>query len=169
MSNETFDEFTDEAPKSKSPVLLIGIGVLLLAGNGAAAFFMMGDGGEPTESAAPAAVAEEAPLAFDPGAEPGPMMQLEPFVLNLDEPERARYLRLSTSLELETEDAMSALQARMPRLRDRFISHLSSQSVAGLSSAEDKDRLREELLEITRGLVGARAVRAVYFTEFIIQ
>lgn len=169
MSDETFDEFTDEAPKSKKPLLLIGLGVLLLAGNGAAAFFFMG-GNDDAEAATPAvAAADEAPLAFDPGAEPGPMMPLEPFVLNLDEPERARYLRLSVNLELENDDAGSALQARMPRLRDRFISHLSSQSVAGLSSAEDKDRLRGELLDIARGMAGARAVRAVYFTEFIIQ
>lgn len=168
MAEETFDEFTDAAPKSKKPILFIVLGAVLLLGNGAAAFFFMSQGGGEAE-AAPAAPAPEEPLAFDPGAEPGPMMQLEHFVLNLDEPERARYLRIAVNLELESEDATAILQARMPRLRDRYISHLSSQSVAGLSSADDKDRLREELLEIARSMSGPRAIRAVYFTEFIIQ
>jgi flagellar protein FliL len=168
MAEEAFDEFTDATPKSKKPLLFIVLGAVLLLGNGAAAFFFMSQGSGEAE-AAPVAAEPEAELAFDPGAEPGPMMPLEHFVLNLDEPEHARYLRVAVNLELENDEATAIVQARMPRLRDRYISHLSSQSVAGLSSIEDKDRLREELLEIARSMSGPRAIRAVYFTEFIIQ
>lgn len=171
MSDDQFDEFSEEIPKKSNTTLILMIGVAVLAVNGIVAFMVIGGGGSDAEAQTPAATAPAAEAApvFDPGAEPGPMVALEPFVLNLDEPERARYLRISVGLELSDEEAVAAVDARMPRIRDQYIRHLSSQSVSGLSSGEDKDRVREELLTLTRNLVQPSAIRAVYFTEFIIQ
>lgn len=172
MSDEQFDEFTDEAPKKSNKMLFILIGVAVVAINGGVAFMMMG-GDDEADAAAQAPVAAEpgaeAMPVFDPSAEPGPMVALAPFVLNLDEPERARYLRIAVGLELANDESVEAVNSRMPRIRDQYIRHLSSQTVSGLSSGEDKDRVREELLSITRNLVNPAAIRAVYFTEFIIQ
>ncbi|MFT4703096.1 MAG: flagellar FliL protein [Bradymonadia bacterium] len=169
MADETFDEFSEEGGKKK-PVLLIALGVLVLAGNGAFAFTMINKGDDAEGADTEVAVEVAAQLdVFDPMADPGPIVSLEPFVINLDEPERARYLRVALGIELADEAGVERTSSRMPRLRDRYISHLASQNASGLSSTEDKDRLREELLTIARETVAPAQARAIYFTEFIIQ
>ena len=148
------DEETTEDGGGKGGLVTIVLLVLVLANLGLTAFMMLsGPGGGDAE------VSEE----------PGPILPLEPFVINLDEPGADRYLRLTIALEIDEEDTGELVTTRTPILRDSFLAHLSSQQVETLKTKESKERLREELAVLARDVVSDTAIRNVYFTEFIIQ
>lgn len=192
MSDEvTQDELEDlkdmsAASGSKKKLLLI-VGLLFVVCNiGWGAAFMMSSEGAaeaaaPPEEGATAEGAqedgEEAPADKDGEAsesketvkKPGPMLKLDPFVVNLDEPRGAHYLRVAIELEVKDEDALPVVEERMVVLRDRFISALSSKRLSDLTRPQDKEALREELLDLSREATGKRLVKGVYFTEFLTQ
>lgn len=106
-----------------------------------------------------------------PGARPavGPIYRLDPFVVNLADVGRSRFLRVVLQLELDGSAAASELDALGPRVRDAILTLLSSKSSAELATVGDRERLRSEILHRLNGLLSGGAVVQVYFTEFLVQ
>lgn len=163
---EEIDELEDMPAKGSSTKTIIIVAILVLLSNGiwAGLFFVTQNNSTGAEAAA-----AEPPPDKAPSAEPGPLHELEPFVVNLNEPEGTSYLRVKINLELESESSKKELESRMVQLRDGYISLLSSQSVAQLRTIEDKNRLRADLLKSAQDIVSKRHIRAVYFTDFMMQ
>ncbi len=156
------DETPPTPPTSKALVpLLLGVVVLLLLSNGAWAVFLVSQA-NPSE---PSQDSESS----TPAAEMGPMVSLEPLVVNLNEPGSPRYLRVSITLELRDERARKDLQDRKIPLRDAILRHLSDLDTERLQSAQDKSRLQLELLAISEELFSSPIIQGIYFTEFMIQ
>ena len=98
----------------------------------------------------------------------GPLERLEPFVVNLDEPV-ARYLRTTLTLELESHDAVDAVEHSLHPLRDMILAYLSGLHVADTLGTRGRDKLRGELIAKIEHLIGPHQVRRIFFTEFVIQ
>lgn len=106
------------------------------------------------------------------GEKKGPL--IEPFVVNLADPGSRRYLRLNIKLELKKPDESEPLlEARMPQVRDTVLLLLSSKTSDQLLNPEGKLTLRQELIgQLNKVLKKKRlkkAVKNLYFTEFLIQ
>lgn len=185
---EELEDFEELATGNSKKKMLVIVGILFVVCNiGWGAAFLFSDKGAaeaaspPAEGAqadSPDAADEDAP-AGDEADEPddksdksrktGPMLKLDPFVVNLDEPRGSHYLRVAIELEVKDEDTLPQVEERMVVLRDRFISALSSKRLADLTRPQDKEALRDELLDLSREATGKRMVRGVYFTEFLTQ
>jgi flagellar FliL protein len=186
------------AKKGGRLVLFAAVGGALLVGAAAGAgVLMLRGGGEPpaahAESAEPAAepgVEEALDGAADPHAAAeghgdaqasagdghgggahaaGATYKLDPFIVNINDRERDRYLKLRAELELGKDAAADALEKRNPEVRDLVISLLSSKSFEEIRTIEGKNFLREEIIVRLNALVGAGSVRKVFFTEFVVQ
>lgn len=184
---EDLEDLDELAAKGSKKKLVIIAGLLFVVCNiGWGAAFLLTDKGSAEAAAPPSEAAQAEEPGDGDGAEAdkgeadkdeedsrsrktGPMLKLDPFVVNLDEPRGSHYLRVAIELELKDEEVKTEVEERMVVLRDRFISALSSKRLSDLTRPQDKEALRDELLDLSREATGKRMIRGVYFTEFLTQ
>ena len=159
--NENMDIEGDEAqaPK-KSPMVMIlaGVIVLLLAGGGA--FFFLKGG--TSEAAAAETEAETEKL--------GTLVQMESFILNLNEAKYTRYQKNRFSVEHGNDELKAVLDERKDVVRDRVLTYLSGLSVDEVRGSEPKETIREAVTQkINEACNTEDGVRSVLFTEFVVQ
>jgi flagellar FliL protein len=152
----------EAAPKKKKKGLIIIIAaVLLLAVGGGAAWFFLKP--KPQEEAAPKKVVKKPEF-----------MSIEPwFTVNLTSGGDDRYLQAGLVLEITDPKAQEAIKAKMPLLRSGILLLLSGKSAKELLTAEGKEKLASEVLELIRGKLDVappeNGVEAVHFSVFVIQ
>ena len=102
------------------------------------------------------------------------VMHLEPFVVNLADPEDNRFLRVGIDLGLE--NPLSAKEGKggegevpIARIRDCILAVLSTWHADALLAPEGKQKLKDDLVHALRGRVPELGVREVYFTDFLVQ
>jgi flagellar protein FliL len=154
-----------EAPKAKSKkklLIIIAVAVLVVLGGGG--FFAMKMLGGGAEDAGGAEKVEE-----EDDGKPVELLSFEPFVVNLLDNSGTRYLKVSVNLDLKGVTVEEASRKKV-QMSDSIIILLSSKSYADVGSVEGKYELREEMASRINQILpkGAR-VKAVYFTEFVIQ
>ncbi|MEM1348303.1 MAG: flagellar basal body-associated FliL family protein [Myxococcota bacterium] len=177
MSEEVEElEDLDLVRPGPSPMkLLIIFGVLFVLSNGVwgALFFLQGDSAQaatPGEQSKAQEADPDAPsIPEDELNKPGPVVDMDPYVVNLNEANGGHYLRATIKLEIDREETREAVDMRKVMIRDEFLSILSSKQMRELQTIEDRTKLREELLAAARGVTSRRAIQAVYFTEFLTQ
>ncbi len=99
----------------------------------------------------------------------GRIFPLEPFVVNITDRDRDRFLKLKTEIELSDDAVAPEMEQRLPQIRDLIISLLGSKSFDDVRSIEGKNFLREELLLRINSLLVSGKAEAIYFTEFVVQ
>jgi len=99
----------------------------------------------------------------------GKIVPLEPFVVNISDRERDRFLKVKTEIELSSNDVAAELQQRLPQIRDLIISLLGAKSFDEVRSIEGKNFLREEMLLRINSLLVTGKAKSIYFTEFVVQ
>jgi flagellar FliL protein len=151
---------TPSAPKTSKAVL--GLLVLNIAATGFVTFKIV------TTPPAAAATAHEAPPPPPTAEVTGPVVALDPFVVNLDEPGTARYLKVTLQLEL-LHDAEASLTKSKELVRDAILGYLSGLHVKDTLGAEAKDKIRGELMARLEKLIGPNKVRRMFFQEFVVQ
>jgi len=164
MADETATEAAPAKAGSGKKMMMLGlVGVLLLGGGGAAAWFFMGGQKEESEKHA----------KNDPGEEhaeePGPVMELEPFLLNLADRDELRFLKVSIKLELDRPEEKTDYQNKIPAIRDALLVLLSSKESQLLRTVNGKRRIREEIMTRVNGVMSKGKIANVFFTDFIIQ
>ncbi|MFO7761328.1 MAG: flagellar basal body-associated FliL family protein [Thermodesulfobacteriota bacterium] len=156
-----------EEPKKKSKLIffvIIGVVLMLIAGGGFFAyteFFSSPLDREKGENGQP--VDEEALKPV------GDMFTLEPFVVNLADPQGDRYLKLKISMEVKEPKAVQRAEKLSPRLRDIVIMMISSLAFEEVMTPEGKLRIREELRTRFNRVLKPYKVENIYFSEFVIQ
>ncbi|MEO6777445.1 MAG: flagellar basal body-associated FliL family protein [Kofleriaceae bacterium] len=151
-----------KAPKSGTSPIVMALLVLNLGASGFGVFKLM--------TASPAAAATIAPLEEKPGKEiTGPVVALDPFVVNLDEPGNARYLKMTVQLELVNEKDAEVIEKSKQVIRDEVLSYLSGLHVKDTLGATAKDTIREALMKRLEAIVGEHKVRRMFFQEFMVQ
>lgn len=159
---------TEEGTKKKGKLKWILLALLLLILGGAGYFgytyFLGGDGQEEEKQ-------EETPEEAAPEVDPDKtqIVDLEPFVVNLNDPLGRRYLRTTLKVEVIDSQAAQDVEKHMARVRDSIILLLSSKSYSQLDTMEKKIRLRNEIVERLNQFIGQGRVVRVYFSEFVIQ
>lgn len=99
----------------------------------------------------------------------GPIYPMDSFIVNLNEPQGRRYLKVKIALEMDSEKLKSEMDERLPEFRDGIITLLSSKSYKDISDYSGKYQLRQEILNMINGYLKSGKIRNVYFTEFIVQ
>ena len=173
------EEAQGEEGKKKKPLLLIIVAVNVLLAGGAAAFIFMRGGGE-------APPAEGAPA--DGGSDPdgdgadgmsasgkgaaraqGPLVEFAPIVVNLNEPEGARYLKIQIFVQLANDKFSDDVERAKPIVRDAFIRELSDLNFRQTMGNKAKLAIKRRLLKRFNESMGADAAVDIHITQFIVQ
>jgi flagellar protein FliL len=159
MSDEPLKPAAPPAAKPSKAVL--GLLILNVAATAFVAFKVL--------TAEPAHAAPVRTVSENPSAEvTGPVIALDPFVVNLDEPGTSRYLKIKLEMELFPKGE-AALNKSKQLVRDAILSHLSGLHLKDTLGAEAKDRLRQDLMAKLGKLLGNDKIRRMFFQEFVVQ
>lgn len=151
---------------------LIGIGLaVVLAGGGLAAY--LSTGAEPEAEASGEIGEDGAATVNDPDfLTSSGIHRVEPFLVNLADQDKQRFLRAEFQLvlkELRDQEAIEESEVAKATIRHTTINLLSSKTSTEIEGHEARDQLREELrTEIQKALQGIK-VSDVLLTDFIIQ
>jgi flagellar FliL protein len=101
------------------------------------------------------------------------VMHLDPFVVNLADPEGERFLHVGIDLGLEQtppeHSTGSQSDTPLARTRDAILMILTTCKADSLLAPDGKSKLKTDLVKALRENVPGLAVREVYFTEFLVQ
>ncbi len=163
---ETSAEAGAEQKSSKKMLIIIIAAVVILLGGGAAAFFLL-KGEAPQSATAPAPdAAATAPVA---NGTIGPMVEIEPFIINILDEEGTRYLKAAITLETNNDPVVEEITQRMPQIRDAILLLVGNKTFGELADLQGKLQLRSELRERLNKLLSGGRVQKIYFTEFVVQ
>lgn len=147
----------------KKRVILLLVFVVLVAGVAGVAYVAY------DTWVAPRAASDAAPPPPLPKVTLGPVYPVEPFMVNLADPGRPRFLKVVLQLELDSSAVVTELDGLKPKVRDSLLTLLSSKGSADLATVADKERLRNEIIHRLNAFLSAGRVVEVYFTEFVVQ
>jgi len=154
----------DAAPKKN--VLLIALVAVNMVGMlaiGAYIALRPAGGPEAGGEGAHGAAAHEEP------EEAGPMLELESLIVNLQEGPGGQYLKITTQLEIASEEEAEHVTARLVPIKDGMITYLSALTAEQVTGPEHMEQVREHILGLAHAAAGEERVRRVYFTEYLVQ
>jgi len=99
----------------------------------------------------------------------GPIVSYDPFVVNLDEPGTARYLKVTIQLELADHKAEETFEKSKQPIRDAILSHLSGLHIKDTLGATAKEGIRTDLAAKIEKVVGPGKMKRLFFSEFVLQ
>lgn len=149
-------------PAPKPPKVVLG---LLAMNLGLSAFIVF----KMVTGAAHATAATAQPPSPPTREVVGPLVVLEPFLVNLDEPGSPRYLKLQIQVELLDGGAVKVFDKNKTLVRDEVLGYLSGLTVASTLGADNKNQIRSELERRVAELIGKERVRRIVFAEFVVQ
>ncbi len=162
MSDEPAKKAEPVGSKPSTPKLVLLLLALNLGASGFTTFKVV------TASTAEAGAAHE--VAHPTTTEiVGPVVALDTFVVNLDEPGSSRYLKLTLQMELFSADAAPVFERSKQLMRDSILSHLSGLHLTDTLGAAAKDKIRTELMSKVEKITGPDKVRRMFFQEFVVQ
>jgi flagellar FliL protein len=156
----------DAVPKKSKQWLIIGIAAfVVLAGGGAAAFMLMGNGDAHGKKEVKAKEPLAPPLyvALDP-----------PFVVNFEGEQLVRFLQITVQVMTRDPASVELLKANDPVVRNDLLLLFANQKYEVVAARAGKEKLRADALAAIRHVVeaggGAPAhIEQVYFTSFVMQ
>ena len=162
MAEETAAAEAEAPPKSGKGKLLAVVGlVVLLAGGAAAAWYLGLLPGRKAEAK------EEVKEAAKPAV--GALLALEPFIANLGDEDGKRYLKATLQVEFFNARVPDEFTARQAQVRDLLLTLFTSKQFAEIRTPQGKALLRDEIINRINRALNHDLVKAVYFTEFIVQ
>lgn len=164
MADKELGDAGAEKKSSKKMLLIIIAVVVVLIGGGAAAFFLLrGDPPPITETPSQTAGVPK------PTGSIGPMVEIEPFIINILDDSGTRYLKAAITLELNNPQAIEETRQRMPQIRDAILLLVGNKTFGELADLHGKLQLRGELRERLNKILTSGRVEKIYFTEFVVQ
>ncbi|UKL13471.1 flagellar basal body-associated FliL family protein [Dissulfurimicrobium hydrothermale] len=158
-----------DTPKKKKNMLLIAIigliVVIVLAGLGSYLFLFK----KPSNEALEREINGEHETKGADKGKVGIMVDLEPFVVNLDDPKARHFLKIAITLEVPDEKAKEEITKLMPKIKNEIIMILSSKSLDDVIPVEGKIKLRDELMVRLTNILGQGRLNNVYFSQFVVQ
>ncbi|MEZ4483702.1 MAG: flagellar basal body-associated FliL family protein [Syntrophotaleaceae bacterium] len=164
--NETSAETGADGKKSKKMLIIIAAALVVVLGGGAAAFFLLKGGDDPdpaVQAAAPSSPAAPAQGTI------GPMVEIEPFIINILDDQGTRYLKAAITLETDNDPVVEEINQRMPQIRDAILLLVGNKTFSELADLQGKLQLRSEIRERLNKLLAGGRVQKIYFTEFVVQ
>jgi flagellar protein FliL len=155
------------APKQKTSKLVLILLVANLGGSGFGAF--QGMQAVAAVHAMPAGDHHKKEEDKAPKQEVGPVTPLEPFIVNLNEPDASRYLKATFELEVANAEVVGQLDKLRRPVRDEVLRYLSSLSVADTQGEAGKAKIQQEVVARIDKQLGGDKVRRLFFVEFMVQ
>jgi flagellar FliL protein len=159
---------TPQSGSKKKLFLIIGLlAVVLLAGGGTAAFFMLKKAPEPKETKDPAKQVSVPDIHQQ--ADIGPQVNIEEFIVNIISGDSPHYVKASLTVELTNEEVKGEVEKRMPQMRDSILLLIGNKTFEELQDLQGKKQLKAELTSKINSFLKTGKVKAVYFTNFVVQ
>ena len=177
MPEEAVEEPVPEKPQKSGAILKILLIVLLAlvssAGGGLVTFMLVKRTLNVNAEAKPADKKDEDEREkIAKMLEKSAVLPLEPFVVNLADPEAPRYLRIKVSLMVDDKSKSKELadnQALQLKVRDIILQSLTAKTSHDIINEEGKNKLRHEIQEKISVYFQQPKLVDVMFTEFVIQ
>jgi flagellar basal body-associated protein FliL len=115
------------------------------------------------------AASSQAPAPAAQGADPGPLVSLDNFIVNLADLDANRYLKVGLTFELNVPEASEAFRKREPLVKDAIIQLASNMTFKQVRTQQGKEALRTSLLARLEAVLGSKMVSNIYYTEFVVQ
>ncbi len=167
------DDEQIEQPKAKKGtlalILAVVLGVILLAGVGAGAYFLGSRNQPAPEAAADGKDAKSGDKAAEVENKVGPMVDISSFIINILDRDEVRYLKASLSLEADNEETAKELDERRAQVRDAILLLIGNKTFDELRDLQGKMQLRAELMAQVNTLLQKGQVKNIYFTDFVVQ
>ena len=96
-------------------------------------------------------------------------IELKPFVANLGSSGGRKFLKLTMSVEVDTQELSDEVNQKMPQFRDTILLLLSSLSYDDIATLDGKQRLRSQVLNRINSQLSTGKVKNIYFSEFVMQ
>ena len=153
-----------KAKKGKGKLFaILGVVVLVLAGGGGTAFWMM---------RAPAEAAEAEPAEAHVDLAHAGIIKFEPFIVNLADPGAKRFLRVSIAIIVPSEDVAKEIEhgevLRM-QLRSEILDLLTTQTSEQIVTPDGKAALKKAILEKAHHTFAPHEAHDVIFSDFVVQ
>ena len=101
---------------------------------------------------------------------PGPVVALDPFVLNLnDEGPQSRYLKATFEIELDNEKAKVEFEKGKRAVRDELLRYLSGLTAAQTLGESNKEKIQQAILARVEKQLGPGRARRVFISDFVVQ
>ncbi|MGR3301043.1 MAG: flagellar basal body-associated FliL family protein [Candidatus Scalindua sp.] len=98
------------------------------------------------------------------------IVPMDSIVVNLGSVDSRRYLRVIVSLEVNNSETEKAIKENKIIFRDKLVSYLSTKDAKAIGTPESLIKLRSEIKDKLNKLLGSdKAIRQVYFSDFIVQ
>ncbi len=113
-------------------------------------------------------------LAEGSGGASSLYVPLDPaFVVNVNDGNHVRHMQIKLELKLKETKFSPYIKEHDPAIRNAMVMLLSGQKVSMLKTAAGKQKLMHEALvaiqQVLKENIGNTAIKAVYFTDLIIQ
>lgn len=179
MSDKPAEKAAEPA-KGKSKLIPMILAAVVLAGGGGGAYWYLVMRPAAAQAAAAKAKAEggehggEEATEGEEGEEKEPqgIVILDPFVVNLADPDGTKFLRITLSLLVHNEEEAKELGENAvdkARMRSALLDLLAQQTSEALVTPEGKDTLKKDVATAVKGVVKKVKVSDVLFTEFVVQ
>ncbi len=99
----------------------------------------------------------------------GPVVTLDPFIVNLAGSYGERYLKTTLSIELTNEKAVAAIEPLQVSIRDAIIGILSAKTMNDLEGQPAKEALKDQIAQKLNEIIGSPLVVRVYYQDFVMQ
>lgn len=99
----------------------------------------------------------------------GGYYEIRELVVNPAGTEGTRYLLLSVGLEVRSSRDMDRIQQREVVIRDAIITMMGRRTVSELASIEERNAIKQEMGIMINQILGQRAVRNLFFTQYVMQ
>ncbi len=160
--SKTADKETEEAPKKKSPlVMILVIALVALGGGVGVTWFLLKDTAQTVsgETKKP-----NMPTTFT---------DLDVFTVNLQPEDGSHYLQVGLTIKTLQTKVGEAIKKQMPEIRNRLLLLLSSKKPSEISTVDGKQQLSEEITHEIRESLDSKTMQdeilGVLFTSFVIQ
>lgn len=175
---EAKEETQEKKPKNMLMIIIIVVLIFIIAIGGLVAVLLMGDDEEPmrkspqVQEKSKSKKRASSSNSFDDSrqlSDIGMLYPMDTFTINLKSDAGRRFLKVALSLELEGEELSLELDAKTPVLRDRIIRILTSKTLEEISSKKGKAKVSNQIIDTLNAMIADGDIRAIYFTEFVIQ
>lgn len=96
-------------------------------------------------------------------------IEFKPFIVNLEDINGRRFLKLTISVEALSEAQSAEINSQMPRIRHDILLLLAGLSSDDLATLEGKIKLRHQMLNHINSQLTRGRVKNIYFSEFVVQ
>lgn len=168
-SKKEVSHSSDEQGKKKKKLLIIGASalVLLLVLGGGGFFVLKMFHSEEPKKKDPG---EGVPVPeLDNAASIGPMINISEFIVNIISADGNHYVKSALTLELTNQAAKDEITKRMPQIRDAILLLVGNKTFEELQDLEGKKQLKAEIMSKINGILQTGKIKAIFFTEFVVQ